>query len=150
MSVVVIDGDSVFSLSCVGGGFVGGNDVGSQAGGVVGDKVSTVVGVGAVSPIRVVGGVANGSNDEDCEFVDGGDVGSPMWVDDDNGNAVAILDVEDACNNDDAVAILDFEDACVGVDIRIADDAGVVGMGRGSGARPRWLPILGLCCVVVS
>ena len=120
MSVVVIDGNSVFSLLCVGGEFVGGNDVGSRAGGVVGDKVLTVVGVGAVLPIRVVGGVADGSNDKDCEVVDGGDVGLPMWADDDDGDAVAILDVEDACDNVDAVAILNFEDACVGVDIRIA------------------------------
>ena len=106
-------------------------------------------------PIRVVGRVADGSNDKDCEVVDGGDVGLPMWANDDDGDAVAILDVEDACSNVDAVTILDFEDACVGVDIRIAhggdalaDDAGAVGMGRGSGARPRRLPILGLRRVV--
>ena len=55
----------------------------------------------------------------------------------------------------DAVAILDGKDACNDVDFNIshggnarADDAGAVGMGRGSGARPRKLPILILRRVV--
>ncbi len=68
-------------------------------------------------------------------------------ADGDDSNAVAILVFADACDGVDAVAIFYFGDACDdfviadGGDAR-ADDAGAVGMGRRSGARPWRLPIL--------
>ena len=69
----------------------------------------------------------------------------------DDGDAVAILNFGDVCDNvdGDAVAILEGEFArddvgfvfADGGDAR-ADDAGAVGMGRRSGARPWRFPIL--------
>ena len=57
--------------------------------------------------------------------------------------------------NDDNVAVVNGDNACDDYDCKIADgcnsradDANVVGMGRGSGVRPWRLPILILCCVV--
>ncbi len=150
---MVVDGNGVVLLSCVDGGFVGGDDVGSRASVGIANAVA-ILGVevtcadGGIADDDVVGNtVAILNVGVACD-----DVGVRGVADNDDGNAVAILDVEDACDNVDAVAILDFEDH--GVDFVIADggdacadDAGAVGMGRGSGARPWRLPILILCIV---
>ena len=98
-----------------------------------------VAGVGVVLPVRVVDGVTDNFNNNNGKVVCGDNVGLPRCVDGDvtvggDGDAVAILDGEFACDDVDFV-IAD------GGDFR-ADDAGMVGMGRGSGARSRRLQIL--------
>ena len=123
-------------------------------------------GVGNVgSLVRIVGDVAN-ECDDDGRIADNGD-GDAVAIlnvevacndvtvrgvsDEDDGDAVAIPDVGDVCDDvdGDAVAILKGEFASDDVGFVIADggdaranDAGAVGMGRGSGTRPRRLPIL--------
>jgi len=149
--------------SCVDGeivdGFVDVDGVGSQSR-VGGEVVDAVASRSLGSRSRVAGEVVDDVASRlrvDGEVIGGGDVGSCSRsrvdgevVDDDD---VSSRSLGSRSRVDGKV--VDDATSSSRVDVRIAhggnaraDDAGAVGMGRGSGARPRRLPILILRCVV--
>jgi hypothetical protein len=141
---VFVGVDNVGVHSCVDGeivdGFVDVDGVGSRSR-VDGEVVDAVASRSLGSRSRVAGEVVDDVASRlrvDGEVVGGGDVGSCSRsrvdgevVDDDDVSSRSRVDVRIAHGGNAR-----------------ADDAGAVGMGRGSGARPRRLPIHILRCVV--